>query len=67
MNNLALAYRDTGRLAEALALYEQTLNRTKAKLGPKHRLTLQVTKNLAMAYQAAGRLPEALPLFEAAT
>ena len=66
MNNLALAYRDTGRLKEALTLYEETLKRTKAKLGPDHPLTLQVMKNLAAAYQAAGRLPEALPLFEAA-
>ncbi len=66
MNNLALVYRDTGRLPEALALYEETLTRAKAKLGPDHPLTLQVMKNLAAAYQATGRLPEALPLFEAA-
>jgi tetratricopeptide (TPR) repeat protein len=66
MNNLALAYRDCGRLPEALTLYEETLTRSRTKLGPNHPFTLQVTKNLAAAYQAAGRLSEALPLFEAA-
>ena len=66
MNNLALVYRDTGRIPEAMTLYEDILTRTKAKLGPNHPLTLQVMKNLATAYQAAGRLPEAFSLFEAA-
>jgi tetratricopeptide (TPR) repeat protein len=64
MNNLALAYRDAGRLAEAIPLYEQTLAARRKKLGADHPDTLTSMNNLAAAYLAAGRLDEALPLFE---
>jgi len=64
MNNLALAYKTAGRLAEALPLYEQTLALRKAKLGPEHPETLTSMNNLAGAYKTAGRLAEALPLHE---
>ncbi len=35
MNNLALAYRDAGRLAEAVPLFEETLKRRQATLDPR--------------------------------
>jgi tetratricopeptide (TPR) repeat protein len=59
-----VAYQTAGRLAEALPLYEQTLELRKAKLGPEHPDTLTSMSNLAVAYQTAGRLAEALPLYE---
>ena len=64
MNNLAVAYRDAGKLDLALPLFEETLKLRKAKLGPDHPDTLLSMNNLALAYQAAGKLDLALPLFE---
>ncbi|WP_314933479.1 tetratricopeptide repeat protein, partial [Actinomyces oris] len=63
-NNLAGAYRDAGRLDEAIALYEQTLEDRSRLLGPDHPHTLITRSNLAGAYQDAGRLDEAIALFE---
>jgi len=63
-NNLAGAYRDAGRLDEAIALYEQTLEDSTRILGPHHPHTLTTRNNLANAYQAAGRLDDAIPLHE---
>ena len=63
-NNLAYAYRDAGRLDEAIALYEQTLEDHTRILGPHHPDTLTSRNNLAYAYQAAGRLDEAIALYE---
>ena len=63
-NNLAGAYRDAGRLDEAIALYEQTLEDRSRLLGPDHPDILITRSNLAGAYQAAGRLDEAIALFE---
>ena len=60
----AQAYQSAGQLAEALPLFEQTLELMKAKLGPEHPSTLASMNNLALAYQSAGRLAEALPLHE---
>jgi hypothetical protein len=40
--NLALAYQDSGRLARGVTLSEETLEKTKAKLGPDHPNTLQM-------------------------
>ena len=40
MNQLAWAYQDAGKLDLALPLFEETLERTKAKLGPDHPDTL---------------------------
>ena len=34
MNNLAMGYRDAGKLDQALPLFEETLKLRKAKLGP---------------------------------
>ena len=64
MNNLALAYSDAGRLAEALPLLEQTLELRKAKLGPEHPDTLGTMGNLAKTYLVGEQPEKALPLFE---
>jgi tetratricopeptide (TPR) repeat protein len=64
MNNLASAYRADGQLAKALPLYEETLAKKKAKLGPDHPDTLTSMNNLAYGYEAGGQLAKALPLYE---
>ena len=53
-------------MSEALALYEETLKRRQAKLGPDHPDTLTAMNNLAVAYRDAGRLTDALALLEEA-
>ena len=63
-NNLAGAYRDAGRLDEAIALYEQILEDRTRILGPEHPDTLLSRNNLAYTYQDAGRLDEAIALYE---
>lgn len=63
-NNLANAYRDAGRLDEAIALYEQTLEDRTRILGPHHPHTLYTRNRLTDAYRAAGRTEEAEALFE---
>ena len=63
-NNLAGAYRDAGRLDEAIALYEQILEDRTRILGPHHPSTLTSRNNLAYAYQDAGRLNDAITLYE---
>ena len=62
--NLAYAYREAGRLDEAIELFEQNLEDRTRILGPHHPDTLTARNNLASAYQAAGRLNEAIPLHE---
>ena len=61
-NNLANAYRDAGRLDEAITLHRQTLEDHTRILGPHHPNTLVSRNNLANAYQDAGRLDEAIAL-----
>ena len=63
-NSLAGAYRASGRLDKAIALYEQILEDSIRILGPDHPSTLTSRFNLASAYRAAGRLEEAIPLYE---
>ena len=63
-SSLAGAYRDAGRLEEAIALYEQTLEDRTRILGPHHPNTLASRHNLAGAYHDAGKLDEAIDLFE---
>jgi hypothetical protein len=53
MNNLAVAYQASGQLARALPLYEETLDKRKAKLGPDHPDTLVSMGNLGKAYADA--------------
>jgi serine/threonine protein kinase len=64
MDNLARSHAASGRHAEAIKLYEETLPLTKAKLGPDHPDTLRSMNNLALSYLAAGRTPEARTLLE---
>jgi len=63
-HNLANAYRDAGRLDEAIALHEQTLEDSTRILGPHHPDTLTSRNSLAGAYRDAGRLDEAITLYE---
>ena len=53
-NNLAIAYRDAGRAAEAIELHERTLADMERLLGPDHPDTLASRNNLANAYRDAG-------------
>ena len=62
MNNVALAYCQAGRTAEALELHEEILRLRREKLGPEHPSTLTSMHNLAIAYSNAGRTAEALEL-----
>ena len=63
-NNLATAYRDAGRLKEAIDLHKKNLADRERVLGPDHPGTLISRNNLALAYRSAGRLDQAVPLFE---
>jgi tetratricopeptide (TPR) repeat protein len=63
-HNLAAAYRDTGRLTEAITLDEQNLADRERMLGSDAPLTLTTRNNLALAYRYAGRLAEAITLHE---
>ena len=44
LNSLALAYRDVGRLPEAIALFERVRDANIAKLGPDHPDTLTTSQ-----------------------
>ena len=48
-NNLAYAYREAGRLDEAITLYEQVTNDCARILGEDHPLTKTVRENLKAA------------------
>ena len=63
-NNLACAYRDAGRLDEAIDLFEQVLADRLRALEPDHLDILVSRNNLADAYKSAGRLNEAISLLE---
>jgi tetratricopeptide (TPR) repeat protein len=62
-NNLANAYRVTGRMAEAIELHEEMLRQREAKLGPDHPDTLASRLNLAAAYDSLGRWAKAERLY----
>jgi hypothetical protein len=62
--DLARAYREAGRVADAVPLVEQTLATRERLLGADHPRTLASRNNLASAYRATGRLAEAIGLFE---
>ena len=63
-NNLATAYRDAGRVEEAIPLFERNLADRERAQGETHSDTLAARGNLALAYWDAGRVEEAIPLFE---
>ena len=62
--HLASAYKEAGRLDEAISLLERTLPYRERILGETHPDTLTTRNNLAHAYRVAGRLDEAIPLLE---
>ncbi|GGL20680.1 tetratricopeptide repeat protein [Nocardia jinanensis] len=64
-SNLADAYREAGRVGEAIALYEAVLTDYERVLGSEHPATLTSRNNLARAYREAGRVGEAIALYEA--
>ena len=61
-SNLATAYREAGRLDDAITLFEQNLKDFENLLGPHHPDTLTARNNLATAYREAGRLDDAITL-----
>ena len=63
-HNLADAYRASGRLDDAIALYKQTLQDSARILGPHHPRTLASRNHLAGTCREVGRLDEAIPLYE---
>jgi len=66
MDNLANAYEDLGRTAEAVVLRDEALARERATLGINSPDTLGAMNNLATSYIALGRYTEALKLLEEA-
>jgi len=62
IGNLASAYEDLGRPAEALPLYERSLVLTERVRGPDDPRTATALNNLAEALGGLGRFREALPL-----
>nr|WP_256696081.1 tetratricopeptide repeat protein [Actinomyces oris] len=63
-NELARAYRASGRLDKAIAMYKQVLEDSTRILGTDHPSTLASRDDLAAAYRDASRLEEAIPLYE---
>jgi serine/threonine protein kinase len=58
--SLACAYKGTGRIAEAVALCQETERLARTRLGPGHRDTWRAILNLAALYQETGRREEGL-------
>ncbi len=63
-NDLARAYRETGRVADAVPLIEQVLAARERLFGTDDPRTLASRNNLASAYRATGRAADAIGLFE---
>jgi serine/threonine protein kinase len=64
LSNLALVYKQGGKLAQAIELYEQLRHASVKKLGASDLATLVTLNNLATAYQTAGQLPQATRLLQ---
>ena len=64
MNDLAVAYWESGQPAQAIPLYETALEKVRASLGDDHADTLTIIDNLAVAYAAAGQAGRAISLHE---
>ena len=64
MGNLAVLYQNTGRAAEAVALYAECLAARRRVLGDEHTETLTSMYNLAGLYAKTGRVAEAAVLYE---
>jgi hypothetical protein len=55
MNNLAIAYGDAGRVADAVPLLEQVVAGLERSLGPQHPHTVVAGRSLASAREELGR------------
>ena len=65
-NAIAYAYVSAGRMADAIALFEEVLADSLRILGHDHIDTLVFRGNLAGTYQVVGRFDEAISLYEEA-
>src|SRR6266498_4142698 len=63
-SDLGSAYREAGRLGDAINLYKRTLADRERIQGPDHPDTLAARGNLAYAYHTARRPKDAIPLYE---
>jgi len=63
-DRLAEAFAGSGRLAEALPVFEAALADREATFGPQHQETVTARLNVARSLNAAGRQPEAIALYE---
>jgi hypothetical protein len=66
MNNLAALYWSTRQLERSVPLFEETLRRRQAELGPDHPSTLKTMAHLGVSYRDAVRLQEGTALLEQA-
>ncbi len=62
-SNVAATYMHTGRISDAIELFEETLKMREAKLGDGHRQTLLSRTALATAYESVGRWADSERLF----
>src|SRR5262249_44331506 len=63
MVSLAAAYRDTRRLSDALALFNEALTLQKTNLSPMHPDTRATMLQIALALRDAGRFDDAQALY----
>jgi eukaryotic-like serine/threonine-protein kinase len=66
MADLGIAYRDTGRLAEAIDLWEETLDRARQGPGGLPAQLARLPDALGALYDATGRFAKAEPLYRSA-
>ncbi|GAA3438609.1 tetratricopeptide repeat protein [Kutzneria kofuensis] len=64
LHDLAVAYHRTGRLGDAIELFEQVLTAAHQTLGEEDPDALAAAGNLASAYRDVGQLDEAITLLE---
>jgi tetratricopeptide (TPR) repeat protein len=64
MDKLAQNYQATGRLSDAIPLFQQAITGLTAKFGVDHPDTLIAMNNLAAAWWRAGRTDLSIPIFE---
>ena len=64
LNDLAWAYHYTGKLPQAIALFEQVRDARVKELGADHPATLATLNDLAHAYGDDGKYPQAIELLE---
>ena len=59
MNNLAMIYSDTGRVAEAERMFRELIERSRRTLGEEHPDTLTAYNSMGCLSKKKGDLPEA--------